>query len=269
MKIDQRQIREYLLGRQPSSVEEFEEQLFTDEDLYLAVQEEQDTLIEDFVKGELSKDDAQRFQQQCNLSSTLAHKVSEFRALIGALEQHQPQMRTSQLPVRHDGWQIGRFVPLFAGIACTLLISVTFILHRRSLDASQTGPALSIEQHATQSKGAPAGPEATFFLADGVTRGDSNKPHLKITPETSAINLQLELRSSSASISSWSVEVLHGREQVWSSSAVQPQHVEREIFLAAHVAVGSMPDGLYTVRLRPLGSKQAPLSREFVLERSK
>jgi hypothetical protein len=269
MKIDQQRIREYLLDPQFPSVEEFEEQLFSDENLYLAVQEEQESLLEDFVSGQLSKEDVRRFQQQCNLSPVLQQRVNELRGLLGALQQNEPRTLPVSTTVRSHWWQTRVLVASLASVACMLLVWATFVLHRRGSDTVQVKPAVSVGEPIAQSSPAPIGPEQTFFLADGVTRGPSSVAHLKIAPESATIKLQLELRSSSALVSPWNIEVLHGTEEVWHADAVQPQHAGQEVFLIADIYAASIPDGPYIVRLKPLAPGHSTLSREFVIERTR
>lgn len=269
MKIDQHLIREYLLDPRSSAVEEFEELLFADESLYVAVQEEQESLIEDFVKGQLSKADSQRFQQQCDLSPELNEKVAEFRLLFGALERHTPRENAGRAAGFKYGWQIRGLAASLACVACLLLVWVMFVRPRKSSDTSAAKPAISNDRQVAESQEPSVGPEMTFFLADGATRGPSSRTQLKIMSDTSKLQLQLELRGSSASIPSWSVAVLHGTEQVWRSDDIQTQRIGDEVFLAAHVPTASMPDGIYTVQMTPLHSERAPLSRDFSLERAK
>ena len=58
---DREQMRYYLLGLDTAGLEDFEERMFADDVLYLALQEEQDALIDDFLTGQLTADEARRF----------------------------------------------------------------------------------------------------------------------------------------------------------------------------------------------------------------
>ena len=268
MKIDQHQIREYLLNPQSSASEEFEELLFSDDSLHLAVLEEQESLIEDFVRGQLRKADAQCFQRQCDLYPELNERVNELRLLIGALERSRAYEDADAAAHRRYGWQFYGLAASIVCVACLLLVWLTFVHPRRAPDAAAARPFLSSTQ-VTQSIEPPIGPGQKLFLADGITRGPSSLPQLKIMPDTSTLQLQLELRGSSASIPSWSITLLRGTEPVWHEEDIQTQRVGGEVFLAAHIPAASMPDGIYTVKMTPLESERRAQKRDFVVERSK
>jgi len=256
-QIDQEQMRHYLLGLDTSGLDDFENRMFADDALYLALQEEQDALIDDFVSGQLTPDEARRFREQYDLSATLRQKVAEFRNLHGALEKRRAATHAEAV-ARFPRW-FWWSAPAVAGV-CLLLVFL--IVHRGRT------PVVSTSQQAqsTDAEAKPHGPAqvaAVFFIPYSVTRGSSDVPVLRIPRNASAIDIQLELSKTATVGAKWKIELRHGSDAPLLLDEASAQRTGPEIFVATHLAVASLPDGLYTARLTPTASNQPLLTRSF------
>jgi hypothetical protein len=58
---------------------------------------------------------------------------------------------------------------------------------------------------------------------------------LKVAPKTAAIDLEVELRGESATVTNWRVELIDGTERIHLSVGTQVQRIGKETFLVAHV----------------------------------
>src|ERR1700679_4373851 len=89
-KTDRQQLRDYLLGRLPEDLAvQFDSRLFADDALRQELDEEQHSLIEDFIYERLTETEERTFQEQCPQSPLLREKVESLRVLLSALaRQH-------------------------------------------------------------------------------------------------------------------------------------------------------------------------------------
>lgn len=283
----QQQIRELLLGgplppdRSTSTRDDddFETRLFADDALYQQVREEQETLIEEYVCGELSSNDERRFRAQCERSSTLRARVDEFRTLRSALERRRTRLAGSHKS--RAAWP--RLLwPSLATIAAVLLVAIAIRVagvHRARIagDAISKTTASASNDRVTAS----AAPPPTFFLQAGATRGllggAATTPVLKITPQTPAIELQLELRGSSDTVTHWQIDLIRDAHPpskempgpALLAATAQPQQLGAETFLVARLPTTTLPDGSYAIRITPLDTdiKQQTQLRPFILKR--
>jgi hypothetical protein len=287
MKIEQLELRKYLLGELPEdSANELDARLFAEEDLHVALQHEQDALIEDFLGSSLSEEDEAAFRAQCARSPLLREKVDSFRILLAALEGRQAR-RNSEERFRRFWLRIA-----LPSLACaTALLLIVLGVHRflispahpsAQLPPGTAQPTSPSTQPASPSEGmiATSAPPQIFFLAAGTTRGASQIPVLTVGPKTTAIDLQVELRGEPATVPNWRMELIHGTDRIQDTDRIQlsdrtqVQQIGQEKFLAAHVSIAALPNGRYSVHLTPLnsaGSEPQPgqqgLSRPFILKR--
>jgi hypothetical protein len=255
---DPEQMRHYLLGLDTNDLEDFENRLFADDALYLALQEEQDALIDDFLSGQLTADEARRFREQCDLSVTLRCKVAEFRDLRGALEKRRAATH-SKAAARFPHW-LWWLTPAVAGVC---LLCVLLIFHRGRGDVASR-QAQSTKQEAKPH--VPTQAAAVFFIPYSVTRGSSNLPVLNIPQSASAIDLQLELSKTAIAGSHWKIELRRGSDAPLLADEASAQRIGTEIFIVARVTAASLSDGAYTARLTPAASDRPVLTRSFLVK---
>jgi len=255
---DHEHMRHYLLGLDTAGLEDFENRMFADDALYLALQEEQDALIDDFLSGQLTADEARRFRAQCDLSPTLRHKVAEFRDLRSALEKRRMAAH-SKAVARFPRW-LWWLTPAVAGVC---LLCVFLILHhgRETVPPQQ---AQSTKQEAQPRVSTQAA--AVFFIPYGVTRGSSDLPVLNIPQNASAIDLQLELSKTAIVGSHWKIELRHGDDMPLLADEASAQRIGPETFIVAHMTAASLSDGMYTARLIPAASDQPLLTSSFLVK---
>jgi hypothetical protein len=252
---DHEHIRDYLLGLDSSGLDDLENRMFADDALYLALQEEQDALIDDFLSGQLTPDEARRFREQCDLSITLRQKVAEFRDLRAVLEKRRAATH-SKAAARFPHW-LWWLTPAVAGV-CLLCV---FVIFHRGHGAVAPPQAQSIKQEAKPNVTTQAA--AVFFIPYSVTRGSSDLPVLNVPQNASAIDLQLEISKTVIAGSHWKIELRHGNDTPLLTDEASAQRVGTETFIVAHLTAASLSDGLYIARLTPTASGQPVLTRSF------
>lgn len=249
---DPKRLREFLLDAD-SPAEELEESFFTDDELYFELQEERSALIEDYVRGHLSRRDARRFAQQQKRSASLRSEVADHRAMQAALRRRKGQLAPRQRPVR-------RLALVPVALACVVLAAVA-IHQRRQHSKSELTVRNQAPSPASQANRGvePSAPVlATFFLSDGRTRGFAQTPVLRLDTKASRVKLQIELRGEDKRESAWTISVLRDARQVWSADGVAPQTIGSETFLVATIPAAALPDGSYAIRLIAPGSTRPP-----------
>jgi hypothetical protein len=255
---DHEHMRQYLLGLDTAGLEDFENRMFADDALYLALQEEQDALIDDFLSEQLTTDEDRRFREQCDLSPTLRHKVAEFRDLRSALEKRRAAAHSkaaAQFP-RWLWW-------LTPAVACVCLLCVFLILHR-GRGAVTPQQAQSTKQETKPN--VPTQAAAVFFIPYGVTRGSSDLPVLNIPLSASVVHLQLELNKTASLGSHWKIELRRGTDVQLLADEASAQRIGAETFIVAHLTAASLSDGIYTAHLTPTASGQPSLTRSFLVK---
>jgi hypothetical protein len=252
---DHEQMRQYLLGLDTNGLDDLESRMFADDALYLALQEEQDALIDDFLSGQLTPDEARRFREQCDLSFTLRQKVAESRDLRAALEKRRAATH-SKAAARFPHW-FWWLAPAVAGV-CLLCV---FLVFHRGRGAVAPQQAQSTKQEAKPQ--VPAQAAAVFFIPYSVTRGSSDLPVLNIPQSASAIDLQLELSKTAVAGAHWKIELRRGNDIPLLTDEASAQRVGTETFIVAHLTSASLSDGIYIARLTPAASDQPVLTKSF------
>jgi hypothetical protein len=255
---DHEQMRHYLLGLDIAGLEDFENRMFADDALYLALQEEQDALIDDFLSEQLTADEDRRFREQCDLSATLRNKVAEFRDLRSALEKRRT-ITHSRAVARFPRW-LWWLTPAVAGV-CLLCV---FLISHRERGAVAPQQAQSTKQEAKPQVTAQAA--AVFFIPYSVTRGSSDLPVLNIPQSASAIDLQLELSKTAIVGSHWKIELRRGSDVPLLADEASAQRIGTETFIVVHLTAASLSDGMYTARLTPAASDQLLATRSFLVK---
>jgi len=280
MKIDREQLREYLLGRMPEEqATVMDRQLFAEDSVHRALEEEQQSLVEDFVYGWLPAEDERAIQLRCRQSSSLQEKVAAFRIFLVALER-----QAGAAPVRRK-LSLSRFFFLLSpALAAMLLITAFLVLqeHRKGAELSSQLQAVSQAPEPPPSAAPNPAPSpaplashasratAVAFLSANVPRDASALPAIDIPKSATLLELQVEVRSASANASAWNVEVLRGDEIVWKAAHLPLHRVGHEAYLSLLLDSASLPAGSYTVRYFSASDPGSIASRDFrVAERSK
>jgi len=257
MRFDQRAIRDYLLGRLPEEkAVEVDDCLFEDQALSLALQYERDCLIEDFAEGRLSRDEEEAFRAQCVRSPVLQAEVQSFRTLLKSIRRRAEPHRWWEL---RSKWML---IPVAGGLAAVL---ATFaLLFQPSQRSAQRHAAL--HPQVAPASHAPT-PDTVVFLSAIVPRGSAELPQVTIPQDALQVDIEVELRGSSAQEGDWHAELFDGGQIVREFDHLPRERVGSESFLRMLVDAKSLTSGLWSVRFYPGEKTQAVETRLFRLSR--
>ena len=246
MKTDQQQLRDYLLGRLPENLAtELDTRLFASNELNRELQDEQDSLIEDFVYSRLTPVEDEAFQAQCARSPMLQEKVRSFRVFLSALER-QSDSKPSPLILRFR-----QFFSLLSPALALLLCFASFLyireLRRNALLSSQL-LAFSRTYGSNMSSNDDKHSTVVAFLSANVPRGPSSAPEITVPAAARLLELQVELRPSPSDEADWDVDLLHDTDVIWTSAHVPLHRTGQEAFLSLPIDTGSIRTGSYVVR---------------------
>jgi hypothetical protein len=261
---DQDEIRAFLLGQlSEKNADEFESRLFVDDDLLRSVDECEHVLADQFVDRELSPDDLPRFQELYRFSSRLQGLVAERRILDAALKAR----REARQQVRRRWFGRIGFLAPFALVAACALLAVLVLRRpiRRTGDASSVVPRSKSD--AAPTAVSPAASVPVFFLADIVTRGAASPPVLTIAPDTTQIELEIEVGERTAMNPDWSAELSSGGHAYLTLNGLHPQRIGAFWVLKFPLSVAELPGRQYNLRCVPLNSTASPFHRSFWLKR--
>ena len=261
---DRQQLRDYLLGRMPEdTAEEVDERLFEGNAVLELLEEERQSLVEDFVGGRLNEEEAALFRSQMARSPELGRKVEDFREFLLALKR-ETAFSEKRKPLS--------LVFLFLSPALALLLCVVSLLYVKELHKSaDLHAALSAGPQTTQVLSHPYAGDpslATAFLSANVSRGSSGPPEILVPANASTLELQVELRAPLPGAKDWKVEVSAGNELLWQSAHTPVRRVGQETFLTAFVNTQDLPLGPYTISYSPTANPGAIQKRLFVIRQS-
>jgi hypothetical protein len=246
MKTDQQQLRDYLLGRLPENLAtELDTRLFASNELNRELQDEQDSLIEDFVYRRLAAVEDEAFQAQCARSPMLQEKVRSFRVFLSALER-QSDSKSSPLILRFRQFFI-LLSPALALLLCFASFLYTRELRRNAILSSQL-LASSRTYGSNTSSNEDRRSTVVAFLSANVPRGPSTAPEIRVPATARLLELQVELQPSPSGEADWDVQLLHNTEVIWASAHVPLHRVGQEAFLSLPIDTGSIRTGSYVVR---------------------
>jgi hypothetical protein len=260
MKTEPRELRAYLLGRLPDDVaDDLDARLFSDDDLHRAIEEERESLIEDFLQGRLSPQEDARFRALCARSPELQTQVNSLRTLLAALDK-QPLQNLSPLPYRR--------IFFFVSPALAALLLVVSILYLREIRENSnlhtplqalTGPP-SPNQSPTDGH-----PIFLAFLSADVPRGPSALPAFALPATGSLLELEVEVRNPPAGDSRWNVNLLRGPATVWKSANVPLRRTGPKAYLALFIDRENLEPGSYQVQYSLSSESGAAQKRSFLI----
>src|ERR1700677_2488093 len=192
MKTDQQQLRDYLLGRLPENLAtELDTRLFANNELNRELQDEQDSLIEDFVYRRLAAVEDEAFQAQCERSPMLQEKVRSFRVFLSALER-QSDSQSAPLTFRSRQF-LSLLSPALALLLCFASFLYTRELRRNAVLSSQL-LASSRTYGSNTSSDEDRRSTVVAFLSANVPRGPSVAPEIRLPATARLLELQVELQ---------------------------------------------------------------------------
>ena len=254
------ELREYLLGQLPAdAANALDARLFAEDDLLGELQDEQDALIEDFLKGNLIESEAASFRGQMSRSPSLQEKVASFRILLAALERQSSRVSHPAPP------RFPRFVLVISPALAIMLCFVIFLYVKESRKNVKLNAQLLALSRAPQPLPHSMGENsvAVAFLSANVLRGPEAPPEI-VTPATASfLELQIELTRTPSEEDTWDAEVRRGNELIWKSSYMPVHRIGKEEFLALFIDAGDIRPGAYVVQFAPTDDPGAFQSRPF------
>ena len=259
MKTEPSDLRAYLLGTLPEKpAENLDARLFSDDDLHRALEEERESLIEDFLKSRLSPEDEARFRALCAHSPELNTQVNSLRTLLAALDG-QALRNLSPAPTY-------RRIFFFVSPALTALLLIFSFLYLREIrENSNLHSQLQTLAPSPKPNVSPIDEHPTFlaFLSADVPRGPSTLPTIDVPATGSLLELEVEVRNPPEGESHWNVDVLRGPAKVWKSANVPLRRAGRKAYLALVIDRDHLLPGSYQVRYSIAWESSAPQSKSF------
>lgn len=188
---EQATVRQYLLGQlADSSRDQFEQRFFTDDELVDELLATEDELIEAYIAGELSKDEAEWFAKYFLITPERQQKLSFRKALkrVAKTGKAEPFSRAEPLP-KALPWQPPAWMNWATASFAAIILLVGIIGTRQPSQSSFT--ELTLTPGFSQRGGGPVSPTIHLPLAD-----DGLKLHLELpSPPISAKNYRVEMQT--------------------------------------------------------------------------
>jgi hypothetical protein len=223
----------YLLNEMPEAERAaFAERWFTDPELYERVRMAEAGLLDDYVRGRLSR--RQRLQvEQCLLRSDVHARKLEFAEAL----------RAALPPWKRVGvaWAYAAAAVLLASTG----LSVWLGLENRSLQKEVAGVESGIHLE--------RGGIYTLGLSSDTLRGESRETPIRIPPEVRLLRLELELKPGDEK-STYSASVSGGGKSVWSEGPLRPEAQGADYVAVVWIPAGVLTHGDYTVQLAASGN---------------
>ncbi len=184
--LSERHLVRYLIGDlTEAEQEETERRLLADDSSFDALQVVEDELIDAYVRGELPPEDRKRFEEHFLQTPSRWERIHFARAFHQALNQ---KVSKPELSWWKTVFLLPRIrLPLAAAAVLVIACGLWIVVERwRPHDGSRAGPPV------------PAGPIVSLVLSPGLLRGSAATPQLALPAGAAAVELQLELESSSA-----------------------------------------------------------------------
>jgi len=191
--LSEKHVFRYLIGDlTDAEQEETERRLLADESSFEALQVAEDELIDAYVRGELSAEDRERFQEHFLRTPSRRERLQFARAFHQAL--HEKTATSEELPWWRAFFILPRIrLPLAAAALLVVACGLWILVERwRPDDGARAGPG------APASPPVSAGPIASFVLSPGLLRDSAPPPRLVLPAGVAAVEMRLELEAGAA-----------------------------------------------------------------------
>jgi len=262
---ERRRLREFLLGGlAPGDAEALEERMFEDDAVYHELDKEHEALVEEYVAGSLTDEDAARFERQRRLSPEIATEVTYLRDLKTLLKRRKGS------GVNVAGTRsIWRPLPVAISVCILGLLFLFGLQWRQNRRLGAELAQMAAEPH-TAAKSIPvqAGrTDGVVFLATGVVRGPQDAVHVEIPPGASLVQLQIQVPGVEDDARIWEVEVNRDRQEIFRCSALSARRAGSIRYLPVYIAGEALTEGSYSVRIRATDPGQGDEIRMFTIGR--
>ena len=274
---DSNTIRSYLLGTlAPDEQQRVEERLLTDEDFFLALQAEEDELIDDYLSGALTAAERAQGERLFLALPERRRKLTFAKSLRRYIAAHAPAPPAPDPVGGRFAFFQRPFATLFQsqtrGLAvaacCLLLITCGAVwlglrswqgrdeTARREQSApntgSQTAPTPRQSIVAPAEPGASVPPVFVAAFAPGLTRSDGQTNRLTIPPDANTVQLQLALTTDE--YAHYRATLRANGTEVFAAGA-QRAEVAGAKYVLLNVPAQLVPPGDYQVLLSGAGAQ--------------
>lgn len=268
-------IREYLLGRLEADselVERIDEQIFTDPEFSVSLDIIEDEIIEEYLDGSLSPEDAQAVETHFLRPPERQRKLKTARLLNRYFEAESRKLKGRRAAPRlllfqafSGGWTLPSFRTCaeIAGSGVLILTIVILWNQRRGLDAAvkQTSQQLAQERQrsavSTQQLQSALNPlPSTIAMLNlvrpGLERGASDLQVVKVNSATTAMRVEVAL--SFRSTGKYHVQLRHLGTVAWSRDALHATAVTGGAILTLDIPAEVLSQGTYVLEVMPTGA---------------
>ena len=238
-------IREYLLQQLSGAERErMEELLFESDAFFDQVRAEEESLLDEYLQGEISATDRESFEQRLALSAELQERVLLRKAFLTALDQ--PKEISSIRASRRTRWVAMLTMAATGALAASLVFTVILIEKRRD---PQQAPAQSSSAGMTalSKSSAPEAPGTVIFLASLETRGEATVPVFHVPRQQSIVEIQVQLPTQPAHRSSLQMTVRSGDRIIFQMTQIKPRSAGSVVYVSAYLPSETLSPGIYQV----------------------
>jgi hypothetical protein len=257
-------IREYLLGRLDSEselVDNIDEQILTDPSFSLTVDVVEDEIIEEYLEGSLSSEDARAVERHFLRPSERQRKLEIARLLGRYFEAESRKAKAKQQAKMPGVFNVSRWARLFPNFrTCTEIAAamvfvvaiVSLVNQRRQLDVlvkranqelAQERDRLAAANQQLQSALQATQPAIAMLnlVRPGVQRGIADLPEVKVNSATKTLHVEVALLSRAPG--KYRVQLRHAGMTAWYQDGVDVASVPGGAILKVDIPAVVLPQG--------------------------
>ncbi len=223
----------YLLNEMPEAERAaFAERWFAEPELYERLRMAEAALLDDYVRGKLSRRERRQVEQFLLGSDVQRDKLK----FAETLRVTFAQAARARLP-----WLYAAAAVILAAIGLTVWLGLENRTLHREVARLETGAPLE------------RGPVYTIGLPAGTLRGASEQTPVRLPAGVSLLRLELELKPGNPA-STYSVTVFRDSKIVWSEGPLRSAAQDGDQIAVAWIPAGVLAQGDYTVQLAASGN---------------
>jgi Sec-independent protein translocase protein TatA len=283
----------YLLGDLPEAEQaRLEDRAFSDREYLQTIEEAENDLIDDYVRGALSDAERRRFERGFAASAERKKKIEFARALARVVPASEAATTLAAVPWWKALFALPRglnpALQFSMAAAAVLLVfgaawlfvanrSLRTQIARLQAERQQQEETLRQQAAAERARGEelarqlererargdePAQGNASFiaslFLPPGIGRGEDKRPKLALSPATRAVRLRVGLEQGD-DFNRYRVEISAAQGQpVWTRDRLRAQTSPAGRVIDLRLPAGALPAGRYELALQGVNDSQPP-----------
>jgi hypothetical protein len=241
-------IREYLLQRlSESELERMEQLLFESDAFFDQVRVEEESLIDEYIQGQMLPADREAFEKRLTLSNDpdgpddLGERTLLRQAFFAALGE--PKQASAAQPLRRTQWASMLAMATAGALAASLPFSVILIRHSRISRQTPVQSASAVMPPAATAN--PLG--AIIFLPALKVRGASAVPIFHVAGRQSMAEIQVQLPTQPTPQTIFRMVVRSKGEIIFQLARIQPRSAGPVTYVSAYLPIETMRPGTYQV----------------------